>query len=324
MPGRHDAPVPGRSRWAPTALNALVAVTPATSLATAFGLAGGGYLTGREGVAACGALAGAFGLVVERLQARSVRVRLRRERSRHRRDLGEVSRLLHDVQRDLAGLRADLDDVRSERDSVRAELRATLDRVAVAEKGAAVAVPVPVTEPVVERVETPVVERAEAPVEEPAADVVPELAAEPVGEPVGDESVDDELRELARPMPLALLVPGQVRSPIATGGIPVLPPGPRELVRSIDLRTPRADADDETQPLPVMTAELADALVYAAMAEADAAQLTRVLEGPDAAGRHAGPLHTGDAHHAGDYTRERPMADSAPTLYIVRRGKHVA
>jgi hypothetical protein len=289
--------------------DALVAVTPATSLTAAFGLAGGGYLTGREDLAACGAMAGAFGLVVERFQGRSARVRLRRERSRHRTDLREVTRILRDVQRELADLRADLDAVgterdavRTERDAVRAELRATLDQLAAVRSVAEVPV-----------AEVPV---AEVPVAEvPVAEV-------PVAEvPVADPG------ELERPLPLSLLLPGQVRSPIATGGIPVLPPGPRELVRTIDLRSTRPVADDDTQPLPVMTAELVDALVYAAMAEADAAQLTRVLERP--LPRHAGPehigsLHTPDAYHADDHPREEPAAGGPRTLYVVRRGKHVA
>ena len=289
-------------------LQAVVAVTPATSLAAAFGLAGGGYLTGREDLAACGAVAGAFGLVVERFQSRGVRVRLRRERSRHRSDLREVSRILHDVQCDLAGLRADLDDVRSERDAVRSELRATLDQLAAVRSEAvrseavrSEAVPV-VTEPVVTE---PVV--TEPVVTEPVLDVV--------------EVPLLDFRERERPLPLSLLLPGQMRSPIATGGIPLLPPGPRELVRAIDLRSVPSVEDDDTQSFPAIAAELADTLVYAAMAEAEAAQVTRVLERP--LPRHSGALHTGDAHHAGDYTRGHAV-DGSPTLYVVRRGKHVA
>jgi hypothetical protein len=34
-------------------------------------------------------------------------------------------------------------------------------------------------------------------------------------------------------------------------------------------------------------------------------------------------LHAGDAHHAGDYTRGSED-EGTPTLYVVRRGKHVA
>jgi hypothetical protein len=80
-----------------------------------------------------------------------------------------------------------------------------------------------------------------------------------------------------------------------------------------------------------MTSQLVDALVYASIAEAEAAELTRALELPGAdadGGRHAGPLHTGDAHHAGDYARDLVSAGvgggGTATLYIVRRGKHVA
>jgi hypothetical protein len=315
VPARHDVPPRSdRRRWAPTTFDALVAVTPATSLAAAFGLAGGGYLTGREDLAACGAMAGAFGLVVERFRTRSVRVRLRRERSRHRTDLREVTRILNDVQRDLAGLRADLDGVRAERDAVRAELRTTLDHLAAARSVAQAPV-----------ADVPV---ADVPVADvPVADIIAgPVASEPAGPAVEAQALAEapvtESPELDRPRPLSLLVPGQVRSPIATGGIPVLPPGPRELVRTIDLRSTPPVADDDTQPLPIMTAGLADALVYASMAQADAAQQTRVLERP--LPRHAGALHTPDAHHCGDHPREESAAEGPRTLYVVRRGKHVA
>ena len=271
------------------AVDALVAVTPATSLAAAFGLAGGGYLTGREGVAACGAVAGGFGLIVGRLQTRSVRVRLRRERARNRGDLREVSRLLHEVRRGLADLRSDLDVVKAERDAVRAELRITLGELSDARRAVGVASVLDLPEKV-----TP--------------DATPAEVATP---------------PLARPLPLALL-PSQVRSPIATGGIPVLAPGPCEPVRVVDLRSVRPVPDDETRPTPARTAEQADALVYAAMVEADAAELTRFLEGHTVAGQHTGSLHTGDAHHAGDYTRQEGRGSGTATLYVVRRGKHVA
>jgi hypothetical protein len=156
------------------------------------------------------------------------------------------------------------------------------------------------------------------------------ILAEPLLALVEAAPADETVAVAAPRLWLSLLVPGQVRSPIATGGIPVLAPGPSEPVRVVDLRTAtrRPGADDETQPLPVITAQLTDALVYAAIAEAEAAALTRTLELPDAGGRHAGPLHTGDAHHAGDYARELVPVGAGgggtATLYVVRRGKHVA
>lgn len=269
MPGRHDAPGSTGRRWVPTAFDAFVAATPATSLIAALGLAGGGYLDGREDIAACGAVVGAFGLAVERMQARRVRVRLRRARADHRNDMQEVTRLLHQMQRDLADLRTDLDGVRTERDAVRAELLAT-QRAAVPVSAGASQLPAPA---------------------EPQVEILAESPAEP-------------LTETPRPrLPLNLILPGQVRSPIATGGIPLLAPGPSVPVRPVPERRSarpghfdpalRDNRNDVTQPLPVLTAELADALVYAAMAEADAAELTHSLE-------------------------------AAPTLYVVRRGKHVA
>jgi hypothetical protein len=287
----------------------VVALTPTASLAAAFGLAGGGYLTGREDVAACGALAGAFGLVVERFATRGVRLRLRRERMRHRSDLADVSRLLHELQRDLAGLRTDLDDVRSERDVVRSQLHETRSALVTAQTfavTAAASAPAAIAEPVVA-------------VEPVAAE--PVVAVEPAVVAVAPSF------EAPR-VPISMLLPGQMRSPIATGGIPVLEPGPSEPVRVVDLRAvaSRSGADDETQPIPAMSAQRVDALVYAAMAEAEAAELSHTLHLPDGVtGRHAGALHTGDAHHAGDYSRElQTVGGGTATLYIVRTGKHVA
>lgn len=278
----------------PTAFDAVVASAPAASMVAALGLAGGGYLEGREGVAACGAIVGVFGLAVERLQSRQIRVRLRRAKAEHRTDLREVTRLLHEMQRDLTVLRGDLDAVRVERDAVRAELTQT--------------------------------QRPAAP--EPWFGSEPVAATEPTGVPAVEPvaAVEPVVPAAAR-APLSLFLPGQVRSPIATGGIPLLAPGPSLPVRSA--AEPRSitgsrpghppTTEAETEPLPVLTAELADALVYAAMAEADAAHLT-----------HAHTGYVGEAHLPGSATRSGTLllADEAPptprTLYVVRRGKHVA
>jgi hypothetical protein len=300
---------------APTLFDALIAAAPATSLTAAFGMAGYGYLAGREGLAACGAVAGALGLVVERFNRHGVRLRLRRERARHRGDVQELSRLLHDVRRDLAGLRADLDDVRAERDSVRSELQAALGELAAARR-ARVTAPLETT-PVAGLVSAGLVNADVG-----AGSVRAESAATAAS--TGDTASGVEATR-AQELPLpALVVPGQVRSPIATGGIPLLAPGPREPVRA-DQRSVREGPGDVTQPIPVMTAERADALVYAALAEADAAARARVLARPGAIGPQSGVLHTGHAHRAGDHAREDPSACAgAPMLYVVRQGRDVA
>ena len=239
MPGRHDAPSRGRDGWAPTALDAVVACTPATSLFTALGLAGGGYLTGREGMAACGAVVGAVGLAVERLQSRGLRLRLRRERLRHRDDLRGIGRDVHGLQRELARLRQDLDGVRSD-----------------------------------------------------------------PGRPA---------------VPARFVLPGQLRSPLATGGIPVLPAGPHQPVRIVDLR---GTGNTGAIPLPP---GIADERVYDALDEEQADELTRLLEEPARrAGRHTGPLHLGDAYHAGDWSRDDAAHRTEPVLYVADPSCHVA
>jgi len=303
VPGRHDSHVGGRDGWAPTAVNAVAACTPATSLLAALGLAGGGYLTGREDVAACGALVGAFGLVAERLHSRGLRRRLRRERMRHRDDLREVSRELADLQRQFAALRTDLQSARADRDELAGVEAVSARRLQL---------PAPL-------VPEPAVPEPAVPMSVASVPVVPEpVLAEPVV-PVA-----------VAPAPaaaLGLLIPGQQRSPIATGGIPLLAPGPSEPVRVIDLRVtqpiPLSALRPAGAPEPTLPAATVDALVYAALAEAEADELTRVLTDPGRPGRHAGLLHAGDAHHAGDYARVDD-APAAPTLFVVNRGRHVA
>ena len=285
MPGRHDVRPPARRRWAPAAFDAVVAVTPNTSLVAALGLAGGGYLAGREEVAACGALVGALGLAVERIQHRSVRVRARRERARYRDGLQGVGVQLNELRRELTGLRQDLDGVRDERDSIRAELTATQDELANVRVAVATAAPVV-----------------------PSAPVVPVTG--PITMPIRRPTITPASPGVS-PAAVAKL-PGQVRSPIATGGIPLLNPGPRMPVPGvIDLRSRFAAAPPARDP------ELADAMVYAAMAEAEAQQLAQSLE--------IFGLHAGDAHHAGDYSRGPVVTPAAgTTLLVVKRGKHVA
>jgi hypothetical protein len=277
----------------------------------ALGLASSGYLSGREDVAACGAVMGALGVAVERYQSRAVRLRLRRERACYRDDLRRFSRDLHDVQRQLTGLRADLDDVRSERDTVREQLYATLR-----EQMRARNVPEEPREAGVADVSEPAASPAlqapddvQAPTEVPAGAEVPE-GAEPHESPVTAAA-------------LGLLVPGQLRSPLATGGIRLVPPGPAAPVRVIDL-----SAADQRPPLlprahgAPQLAPAADALVYAALAEAEADELTRMLEVP---GERAS-LHTGHAHRAGDFARDDDDAQAAapPVLYVVSRHRRVA
>jgi hypothetical protein len=317
VPGRHDSPSPsGRRRWAPTALDAVLAATPATSLFAALGLAGGGYLVGREGIAACGAVVGAFGLIVERFQTRGVRVRLRRERARYRTDLHGVSEQLRQLQRELSGLRDDMNGVRGERDAVRDELQLALYELSSARTTALGVSPVEAP-PRIESAESP--ESLES-LEEGGSDA---------GAGVQQvEASEADVRRLAAATRdgFAALVPGQARSPIATGGIPVLRPGPSVSVpKVIDLRSYGRQA---CEPMRTLSPEAVDALVYAALAEADADELTRTLEVPGAreAGRHAVPLHTGDAHHAGDYAREHAGSPGGgtPTLFVVKRGRHAA
>jgi hypothetical protein len=326
VPGRHDfQPPSGRRRWAPTALDAVVAATPATSLFAALGLAGGGYLVGREGVAACGAVVGAFGLIIERFQTRGVRVRLRRERARYRTDLHGVGDQLRQLQRELSGLRDDMNSVRSERDAVRGELQAALHELSAARTSVSGVAPI-VAGPTSSPIE---VVEAIGPIE-----VLETAAVEPGERPSVQrvEATEADVRRLTAATRAAFgaLVPGQSRSPIATGGIPMLRPGPSESVpKVIDLRSyGRAGVEPITEPMHTLSLEAVDALVYAALAEADADELTLALEVPGEreVGRHAGPLHTGDAHHAGDYARNERISTSgaAPTLFVVKRGRHAA
>ncbi|HEX2806341.1 MAG TPA: hypothetical protein VHN80_09240, partial [Kineosporiaceae bacterium] len=344
MPGRHDfQPPSGRRRWAPTALDAVVAATPATSLFAALGLAGGGYLVGREGLAACGAMVGAFGLIIERFQTRGVRVRLRRERARYRSDVHGVSEQLRQLQRELSGLRDDMKEVRSERDAVRAELHATLRQMSDLRTSALGARPVVAAEPVAAvaadgRAESIGLPELIGLPEVPELIELPELIERPdPTEPVDQdelllpvqqvETSEADLRRLTAATRAAFgaVVPGQSRSPIATGGIPMLRPGPSEsLPQVIDLRSyGRSSGEPVTEPTRTLSPEAVDALVYAALAEADADELTRTLEVPGEreAGRHAGPLHTGDAHHAGNYARGElpPTTAGPPTLFVVKR-----
>ena len=346
VPGRHDSHTRRQDGWAPTAANAVAAAAPATSLFAALGLAGGGYLAGREDVAACGALVGAFGLVAERFASRGLRRRLRRERMRHRDDLRGVSRDLADLQRQFAALRSELDAARSARVEP-ADLHPPIGVEAGAVRRLAVPEPVPVQVPVQVPVAVPVAGQAlhlaeDAPLDEPRDDEP--AAAEPV--PVSAAPVS------AAPVAaLGLLIPGQVRSPIATGGIPLLAPGPSEPVRVIDLRATgpatapiavpmaRPVTAPVTAPLTApltrpLTAPLTrpttlppaavDALVYAALAEAEADELTRVLADPGRRGRHAGNLLAGDAHHAGDFARDDAAEPASSVLFVVNRGRHVA
>lgn len=297
MPGRHDAPSRGRDGWAPTALDAVVACTPATSLFTALGLAGGGYLTGREGMAACGAVVGAVGLAVERLQSRGLRLRLRRERLRHRDDLRGIGRDVHGLQRELARLRQDLDGVRSEpaRPAVPAAVPVVVARVP-ALAGHAPA--------------TPLASVA------PGASDASEWETEELFLP--EVSLPGATRPAVRPA-ARFVLPGQLRSPLATGGIPVLPAGPHRPVRIVDLR---GTGNTGAIPLPV---GVADEQVYDALDEEQADELTRLLEEPARrAGRHTGPLHLGDAYHAGDWSRDDVAHRTEPVLYVADPSCHVA
>ncbi|HEY6795962.1 MAG TPA: hypothetical protein VI248_14900 [Kineosporiaceae bacterium] len=304
MSGRHDSQL-GEGGWAPTAFRAVVACTPTTSLFAALGLAGGGYLTGREDVAACGAVAGAFGLVVERFQTRSVRLRLRRERARYRDEVRGFSRDLHEVQRQLSALRADLDDVRAQRDAARERLSSALGELTDVRATAA------------------------------AAAAAPAAAAPAVGDQaVGDQAVGDQAVAPLPAVALGRLVPAQARSPIATGGIPVPRPGPGAPVQVIDI----APGDPITRPLDILPgrppeprqtatppARLVDALVYAGLVEAETDDLPRVLEvARHWAGSRAGSLHTGHAHRAGDYARADAQTAGPPVLYVVNRSRQVA
>jgi hypothetical protein len=294
-----------RRRLVPTVFDAVVASAPATSMVAALGLAGGGYLDGREGIAACGAVVGAFGLAVERLQSRRTRIRLRRTRADHRADLREVTRLLHELQKDLADLRDDLDGVRAERDNALIERDAAfLERETVQAERDTVLTE---RDAVLTERDAARAELAAALLDDPARDREPSPAATGQGAPVG--------------LPLNLILPGQVRSPIATGGIPLLAPGPCVPVRSIAALHAVAEPATEavTEPLPVLTAELTDALVYAAIAEADAAALTRTMERPLSAAEPATGAPEASSAQAG-----AGGVTGTPTLYVVRRGKHVA
>ena len=111
MSGRHESWQV--RRWAPTALNAVVAVVPAGTLLSAAGAAGSGYLLQRADIAAAGAGAAAVGLVVERLQTRCLRRRVRRERWQWRAEREEMREGLDELRRDLAGAHRTLNVLRS-------------------------------------------------------------------------------------------------------------------------------------------------------------------------------------------------------------------
>jgi hypothetical protein len=100
-------------RWAPTALNAVVALVPAGAMLSAVGAAGTGYLLHRPDIAAAGAGTAAVGLAVERLQNRNLRIRARRERWEWRAEREQLRESLDELRRDLEEAHHTLNVLRS-------------------------------------------------------------------------------------------------------------------------------------------------------------------------------------------------------------------
>jgi hypothetical protein len=105
-------------RWAPTAVNAVVAFVPAGALISAAGAAGSGYLLQRADIAAAGAGTAAVGLAVERLQSRSLRQRSRRERWQWRDEREQLRGSMDELHRNLADAHQALNVLRSRIDTL--------------------------------------------------------------------------------------------------------------------------------------------------------------------------------------------------------------
>ena len=87
--------------WPRTCLDVLVASGPMTFLVTGLGLGAGGYALQQPAVAASGALAGAVGFSLERLQARALRRRRRAERLRSREEVTELRRTIAQLREEV-------------------------------------------------------------------------------------------------------------------------------------------------------------------------------------------------------------------------------
>ncbi len=310
-------------QWAPTALTAVAAITPAAALLVALGAAGSGYLLHRSDLAAAGSVLAAGGLLVERLQGRTVRRRMRRRRWEHRSQLQE--------------LRGEVDQARAERDGARraaADAQHALDLWLKSQLAALQQAPA-LTGP-------GLLGSAGA-----AGAATNSRVAPPVTSAWFEtEPATLQIPRIARPAPAAVPAGPIAAGPIAAGsGLPAglsgppvhpLPPGPREPVSGpmaivVDLAAvPRETAS----PQPLTPVEV-DARVYAALASADADELSLVLEGrlpqpapqgfttDPRAGRHAGRLPDGQAPATGSLVvvGARTVADSSG---LPVRGRHSA
>jgi len=289
--------------WAPTARDAVVACAPMTSLISALGLGGTGYLAGRPGIAACGAVVGGAGIYAERLQARQLRQRARRDRDRFRLEAREMSRTVDELRREVAAVREDMEAC--------VEASTAALQMALAELAGRTATPaepaVPVTVPVAAPPVVPAVVPA-APAAVPAA-----AAAVPADLPVR-EPAPVPVQAPATPVPVAARMPWvspaaaarrsalwvQEARPVAapfegtmnTGRIPVLDPGPSNRIAA-------------------RSSVIADALVYASLAEQEFDAAERELANPQLVGVGAARTGTGGT-------------PSATGLVVVKRGRHVA
>jgi hypothetical protein len=87
--------------WPRTGVDIVVASGPITFLVAGLGLGAGGYALEQPAVAASGALAGAVGFSLERLQARALRRRRRAERLRSREEVTELRRTIAQLREEV-------------------------------------------------------------------------------------------------------------------------------------------------------------------------------------------------------------------------------
>ncbi len=297
MSGRHSAQR-ARRRPIPTALAAAALLSSRAAALVGLALGALGLVGSHPAVAAAGAVCAAAGVAVETMQSRAVGRRLRRERVRHRLERNTFSVALEQMRHQIQQLTEEVSlarravlDTRPARPAPRADAETKPLRLRSAVPGL-VGPPLVVAPPTVQPRAQP------QPRVEPEHHLVPEpwTARATTATPSPGAAARTRMvaaipprDRRAAPMFVPRSVPGvPARSQAAPAGAsPVTPL--RGVAAVIDLR---GIASPTTSPLPLPVGAVEDR-VYAALATADADELTLTLEGtpgaPPAEGRHVGP-----------------------------------